>query len=111
MIFEVTKLIKYSSKRDTLFQHLKESISPDGPGFRALCPTRWTVRAASFKSVIDNYTVLQELWVVAQDSVSDPSIKARIIGVEHQFHTFKFFFGVFLGNLLLQHSDNLSKTL
>ena len=38
-------------------------------------------------------------------------MKARVIGVEHQFKTFQFFFPVFLGNLLLKHSDNLSKTL
>ena len=111
VIYEVTKLIKYSPKRDAVFEKLKEAVSPDNAGFRVLCPTRWTVRAASLQSVIDNYTALQELWAVSQDDVTDPSVKARIIGVEHQFKTFQFFFGVFLGNLLLKHSDNLSKTL
>ena len=38
-------------------------------------------------------------------------MKARVIGVEYKFKTFQFFFRVFLGNLLLKHSDNLSKTL
>jgi len=76
-----------------------------------LCSIRWTVRAASFKSVIDNYTVLQKMWEEAKDQTSDPSIKARIFGVEAQFKTFRAYFGIQLGHLLLQHSNNLSKTL
>ena len=109
--FEVSKLVKFSPKRDIQFEKLKAGLAPDSPGFRVLCPTRWTVRAASLKSVIDNYTVLQELWDLSKDETSDPSMKARIIGVEAQFKTFRHYFGVQLGFLLLQHSDNLSKTL
>ena len=55
--------------------------------------------------------VLQELWDLSKDDASDPSVKARIIGVEAQFKTFRHYFGTHLGFLLLQHSDNLSKTL
>jgi len=40
---EVTKLIKYSPRRDSLFQNLKSELSPDTPGICVLCPTRWTV--------------------------------------------------------------------
>ena len=109
--FEASKLAKFSPKRDIQFEKLKAGLAPDSPGFRVLCPTRWTVRAASLKSVIDNYTVLQELWNLSKDETSDPSMKARIIGVETQFKTFRHHFGVQLGFLLLQHSDNLSKTL
>ena len=60
---------------------------------------------------LKNYTVLQELWDLSKDDASDPSMKAWIIGVEAQFRTFKSYFGIQLGFLLLQHSDNLSKTL
>ena len=108
---EVSRLIKFSPKRDTLLEKLKDSLAPDTPGFRVLCPTRWTVRAASLKSVIDNYAVLQELWDISQDQVSDPSIRGRIIGVEAQFKTFRYLFGVALGELVLKHTDTLSKTL
>lgn len=38
-------------------------------------------------------------------------MKARIIGVQAQFKNFRYFFGVLLGELILKHSDNLSKTL
>ena len=40
----------------------KDELQPKSPGIRVLCPTRWTVHADSLKSVLDNYTVLQELW-------------------------------------------------
>ena len=59
---EVTKLIKYSPRRDALFQKLKSELTLDTPGIRVLCPTRWTVRANSLGSILSNYTVLQELW-------------------------------------------------
>ena len=87
--YEVSKLVKYSPKRDTALQKLKESLAPDTPGFRTLCPTRWTVMADSLKSVIDNYCVLQQLWEMSKDYVSDPAIKSRIIGVQFQFKTFR----------------------
>ena len=108
--FEVSKLVKYSPKRDVMFEILKSKLAPDMPGFRVLCPTRWTVRANSLQSVLDNYSVLQELWEEVKDKASDPSVKARIIGVQAQFRKFQYFFGVLL-ELLLKHSDNLSKTL
>ena len=109
--FEVSKSVKFSPKRSGTFDKLKEELATDSPGFRVLCPTRWTVRAASLKSVIDNYQVLQELWSVSKKQTTDTSIKARIIGVEAQFSTFRYLFGVCLGELILRHTDNLSKTL
>lgn len=108
--FEVSKLVKFSPKRDTMFEKLKAELTPGSPGFRVLCPTRWTVRADSLKSVIINYGVLQELWDAAKNDTSDPTMGARIIGVESQFRTFKYFFGVHLGELILRHTENLSKT-
>ena len=109
--FEVSKLVKFSPKRDVMFEKLKDKLAPDTSGFRVLCPTRWTVRANSLQSVLDNYSVLQELWEESKDLASDPSVKARIIGVQAQFKNFRYFFGVLLGELILKHSDNLSKTL
>ena len=41
----------------------------------------------------------------------DTETKARINGVSAQMKTFDFLFGVVLGEILLHHSDNLSKTL
>ena len=38
-------------------------------------------------------------------------MKARIQGVAAQMQKFEFFFGVSLGQLVLHHNDNLSRTL
>ena len=107
----ISQLIKYSPKRDTQFEVLKRELAPDTPGLRVLCPTRWTVRAQSLESVLKNYTVLQELWIDCEDFVKDADARARINGVSAQMKSFDFLFGVVLGELVLMHSDNLSKTL
>ena len=111
LVAEISKLIKKSPKRDSSFEKLKSELAPETPGFRVLCPTRWTVRAASLKSVIDNYEVLLGVWEEAQSGHLDGEMKARIIGVETQMHSFDFLYGVFLGELILRHTDNLSKSL
>ena len=51
-----------------------------------------------------------ELWEWAAINCSDSEMKARI-GVDVHMKTFDFIFGVCLGELILSHSDNLSKTL
>ena len=51
------------------------------------------------------------VWNDALSSKLDGEMRARIIGVDTQMHTFDFLFGVSLGNLLLHHTDNLSKSL
>lgn len=108
---EISKLLKYSPKRDTLFHKLKQDLAPHTPGFRVLCPTRWTVRANSLQSVIDNWEPLHELWEECLCTRLDSEVKSRIIGVKYQMQTFQYFFGTSLGVLLMSHSDNLSRTL
>ena len=94
-----------------MFDSIKEELAPSDPGIRVLCPTRWTVRADSMKSIICNYEVLIELWEKATEIVKDTETIARIQGVPAQMSTFSFYFGLVLGELLLHHSDNLNKTL
>lgn len=103
--------LKYSPKRDTHFETLKKELAPDTPGLRVLCPTRWTVCAQSLESVLKNFTVLQELWVDCEDFVKEVDARARVNGVSAQMKSIDFLFGVILGELLLMHSDNLSRTL
>ena len=109
--YEISKLLKFSPKRNALFDKLKATIAPNVPGFRTLCPTRWTVRAACLESVLENWDVLRELWSESLETKLDTEVKSRIIGVRHQMETFDYFFGVQLSNLVLRHSDNLSKTI
>ena len=108
---EITKLIKKSPRRDAIFKRLKEAMESDTPGIRVLCPTRWTVKAESLNSILENFTVLLSLWGESIDIVRDTEMKARIQGVAAQMKKFDFFFGVSLGLLILRHTDNLSRTL
>lgn len=110
VVYEISKLIK-KSKRDAMFQKLKGEIAAETPGFRVLCPTRWTVRASSIQIVLDNFEVLLGVWEESKSSNIDSKTWARIIGVEVQMLRFDFLFGLLLGSLLLRHGDNLSKTL
>ena len=71
------------------------------PGVRVLCPTRWTVRAASLKSILDNFAVLLKVWEESLEHVKDTEMKARIQGVASQMVKFDYFFEISLGLLLL----------
>lgn len=115
MTHEITKLIKYFPRREAVFRDLKEenemSTGCHSPGIRVLCPTRWTVRADSLASILDNYNLLQSTREEAVEIARDTETKARINGVAAQMKTFNFLFGTILGEMLLRHTDNLSQTL
>ena len=80
-------------------------------GVRALCPHRWTVRAQLLRSILDNYEALCTTWEKAIEIAKDTEMKSRIIGVSSQMEKFDYFYGVMLGELILNHTDNLSCTL
>ena len=112
---EITKLIKFSPRRDAIFKKLKSDnesmFESKTMGIRVLCPTRWTVRADSLFSIIENYTVLHNTWDEALEISRDTETKARILGVQSQMVKFDFLFGVVLGEMILRHTDNLSRAL
>ena len=108
---EITKLVKLSPRRGTIFQRLKDELAPLDPGIRVLCPTRWTVKAEALKSIVDNFEVLQHLQEESLEYVKESEMRARILGVSDRMMKFDFFFGAILGETVLSHSDNLSRTL
>ena len=112
---EITKLVKYSPCREALFREiqLQDDSAPgtQSVAVRALCPTRWTVQTDSMESIIRNYNTLQSLWDQAIDLIRDTETIARIRGVASQMKSFNYFFGLVLGEVLLRHTDNLSRTL
>ena len=110
-MFEISKLIKFSPKRGTIFEKLKEELAPGTPGSRVLCPTRWTVRGASLQSITDNRNVLHEVWQASLEEWLDTEVRARICGVLYQISKFEFYFAVRVGTLVLNVADNYSKTL
>ena len=109
-VYEITKLIKKSPKREGIFNSIKDDISNDSPGIRVLCPTRWAVKAEALASISENYRVLQLTWESAKDATTDTEMKARILGVASQMEKFDFF-AVELGRKILCMVDNLSRSL
>ena len=103
--------MKFSPKREAILNQIKEKIGSDAPSIRALCPTRWTVRAESLTSIIANYTELQNLWERTLSSTSDTEMKARIRGIACQMEKFRFLFGLLVSEMVLRHTDKLSQTL
>ena len=63
------------------------------------------------KSILDNWVALQQVWDESLDGNLEPETKNRIFGVKSQMTTFDYFYGVTILQLVLRHSDNLSKTL
>lgn len=109
---EITKLIKLSPRRDTIFKKIKNALEhSDSPGIRILCPTRWTVRAEALYSIIENYDVLQEVWEESLEYVKEQEMRSRIRGVALYMQTFDFLFGSIVGETILRNCDNLSKAL
>ena len=112
--FEVSKLIKFSPKRDAAFDRIKANESDDlisSIGIRSFCPTGWTVRGASISSILENYNILNKLWDECLEGSLVPDIKGRIIGVKAQMSQYKLLFGLHLSERILKITDNLSKTL
>ena len=54
--YEITKLIKYSPKRNAQFNKIASELKDDerSSGIRKFCPTRWTVRGESIGSILEN---------------------------------------------------------
>ena len=57
-ILALNKFFKYSAKKKAILNKLKSEMSPNTPGIRPLCPTRWTVRSESIQSILSNYKVI-----------------------------------------------------
>ena len=96
-VHEISKLIKKSPKRSTLFEKLKQELASETISVCALCLKQWTVRAASSQSILDNYEILLNLWEESLESLPDSETRARIVGVEAQMAKFVFLFWCFLG--------------
>ena len=71
---KTSKLLKYSPCRDAAFEKLKAELAPSLPGFRTLCPTRWTVKGELMESVVNNYIVFQNLWEEIKDITNDSEV-------------------------------------
>ena len=117
---EITKLVKYSPKREKILGSINENIELQDndaecdykiTSLSKLCVTRWTVRATTYMKVLSNYAQLMKLWEICLQEQLDKEIRSRIVGCQYQMKLFSFFYGIHLGYKLYIISDNLSKTL
>ena len=69
------------------------------------------MRALSLESIRANYSALEATWDEALEVCSQSEVKGRINGVQSKMKDFDFLFGLLLGERILKHTDNLSKTL
>ncbi len=113
---EITKLVKFSPKRNVMFDKIKARLNSEGDsisavGIRSFCPTRWTVKGASIGSILENYSVLKLLWEESLEGSLLADIKGRIIGMKVQMSEFHLLFGLHLCERILKITDNLSVSL
>lgn len=122
--YELTKLIKYSPKREAALKRIQEELmisdlslpldtAESSSKVAHLCPTRWTVRSKALHSVSKNYKAIQCMleWCEDCKNTSDSDIRARAGGVAKKMDSFHFLYGLHLSMLVLDHSDHLSATL
>ena len=100
-IVEITKLIKFSPKKEQLLGAVKENLEIDNDdsleqndSLAKLCTTRWTVRANAFNKVIYNFGPLFKLWDICSGDKLDKETRSRILGCKSQMTEFRFFFGI-----------------
>ena len=108
--FEITKLVKFSPKRNAAFDRIKSEVVEEdrfASGIRTLCPTRWN----SIGSILENYLVLKRLWKECLEAKLEPDVKGRIIGVDTQMSRYCLLFGLKLCERILKITDNLSMIL
>ena len=81
---------------------------------RPLCPTRRTVKAKSFESVLLNYEhLLETLYTIMTscDGVTNFEVTSKANGIHSRLETFDLLFGVMLGYKLYSLTDSLSSSL
>ena len=112
VIQELSNLIKYSGKRKSLLEKIRQDLTSDGPSLRPLCPTRWTVKAKSFESVLLNYEALLEtLHTIVSEKDGTFEVVAKAGGIHKNMENFDVCFGIMLGEKFFGITDSLSSSL
>ncbi|PIK54239.1 putative zinc finger MYM-type protein 1-like [Apostichopus japonicus] len=110
LVSEIAKLIRASPKRSAVFLKLKDQVSPDAPGLRPLCPTRWTVRTGALLGILSNYDVLIDTMAQINDECHD-EYGTRAKGLLNQLEKFHTLFGLKMCYLIFSTTEELSMLL
>ena len=89
---------------------LREKTAPGNSGGRELCSNLWTVRGTLLQTILDNWTVFQDLWDDILEGKVNSGIRGQAIRVQTKSKVSFFFFLIQLGVVLII-TDNLSSTL
>ena len=81
---KVSQLLKYSSKKETLFKTLKEELIPGTLGFQTLYQTTWTVQNASLQSVFEKLESFAKTVTKCLETKLDSDIRGRVTGGKYQ---------------------------
>ena len=102
---DIVNFMRASPLRMRTFELIKrDTDSNSETSLRPLCPTRWTVRARSIQSVIDNYAALmQALDEVSQSSPDESSAKAN--GFLKRLECFDTYVGLRLSLPVLEQAE------
>ena len=104
---EVIQLIKYSPKRQSIFETIiSQQNSLSTAGIRTLCPTRWTMRSGAMQAIISNYEELQDKMKASSHGSDDCSRRAN--GIMALMERFSTYFGLKLSILIISITEQMS---
>ena len=87
-------------------------VAPGNPGVKPLCPTRWTVRAESLRSMTTNYNVIMTvLEEILEEYKGNFKACCQARGVLTTMENFHFLFGAMISEKVFSITDKLSKAL
>ena len=87
---------------------LKSELFPQSFGVKPLCPTRWTLRAKSLRSVLLNYKVIQSvLEEIVEQYSGNAEATSQGRGILVIFSKFSFFFGVAVAEKFFFHHRHI----
>ena len=86
---ELTSFVRNSPKTDAALKRVTLAAGAGGGSLRPLCPTRWTFRTASLRSVVENYEhVMITLEEVSSESSGEHARReGEILALMGQFET------------------------
>ncbi|CAF2253610.1 unnamed protein product [Rotaria magnacalcarata] len=93
----IIDFVSRSPKRLAILKEISNQLSMPYSNLTSLCPTRWTMRAESYNSLLNNYKLVQEALYTLIEEKGGPGIKTN--GLHEQMNKFYFFFGLKLDDI------------